>query len=229
MGIDSVSWAGSRGRWLLMSGLLGLAPAIASSAKPQSDVASACEVETVGIDTSHGNALDAVFFGRAFGQVFLAPESLLSSVTVWRPAGPRASATAVRLFITETKTNPFALAPDPQTILAVGDAKLAPDSSDIPIPLRWEFDPPVALPRRGYFAIALKDDDPYCSGIFTFVVDTLKTYEDGVAWRISPTILCTMGPGVSPREWDLVFWLEFCRPPVAVSEESWGRIKAIYR
>jgi hypothetical protein len=210
--------------------VLGLAAA-AGSREPEAPSASDCRVETIGIDTSQADGVDGVFFGRAFGQVFLAQDTLIKSITVWRPAGGAGNGTPVRLYITETRIDPYGFGPAPKAwaILFTGDTLSAFHASGIPVPLRWEFDPPVSLPGPGYYAFCVKDDDYYCSGIFSFLVDSTMSYPDGGAWWISPTIICDMGPGVSPRPWDLVFTLEFCATPVQTRPESWGRVKATYR
>lgn len=219
------------GRRLFISGLATIGVLAVSSGGPEPLPAVPCATETIGIDTSLADGWDLIFDGRAFGQVFLAHDTLVKSVTVWRPANQGGNATPLRLYVTETRANPygFGLQPDTDSILVTGDTATAFPMTDHHYPLRWEFDPPVSLPRRGHFAFAVKAEGPSCRGALNLLVDSLQTYEDGGAWRISPSALCTLGPGVSLKPWDLVFTLEFCATPVQTRPHSWGRVKAIYR
>src|SRR5689334_5383325 len=52
---------------------------------------STCARMTVGVDTSLANSQDVLFHGDAIGQTFVAPETLITSITVWRPASVETS------------------------------------------------------------------------------------------------------------------------------------------
>src|SRR5262245_42392113 len=195
---------------------------------------SSCVVRSIGIDTSHANLRDGVFNGRAWSQVFLAEDTLIASITVWRPITSGGLLTPVRVFILEVIPYGYGpdtlVGPDPSRILLEGPQSSVPFSPDHPVPVRFDLDPPFALPRQGTFAFAVKDDDLYCSGIYGFLFDSLNTYPYGNAWKISPNDYCGLGLGVFPYpERDFIFQIEFCEEAVPVRSRTWGALKAIYR
>jgi hypothetical protein len=99
------------------------------------------------------------------------------------------------------------------------------------VPLTFNIEPPLSLPRRGLYWFAVKDAD--CFGTTTIYADSTNGYPDGDAWRTTPGGLCD-GPGGGVQRYDgpgvdLIFRLEFCDVKTPARKMSWGRVKALYR
>src|SRR5262245_7682476 len=225
---------GARFGVLLCCGLTALGSSFGAQVnQSQAPANDTCLVESIGIDTSHGNTKSIVFSGNALAQVFWTEDTLVSSVTFWRPTRATPGGTPVRLYILGTHSFPddARIRPDPSQIILVGPQATVSEPSPQPLPVRFGFDPPIALPWRGFYAVALRED-LICSGIFQLLLDSLDTYSQGGAWRISANADCSgLGLGVSPLEGtDLIFQVEFCRPEgVPARDLTWGRIRATYR
>ncbi len=136
----------------------------------------------------------------------------------------------MRLYITEVELlGGGVLRPDPSRILLAGEQILAGGPSDVPIPIRYEFDPPFSLPRRGHFSFAIKVETLSCFGLFGLRADSLGGYAEGDLWRTHAGFNCSYGNAPSWQEGrDLVFKIEFCLPPVAVVPDTWGGLKSRY-
>jgi hypothetical protein len=193
-----------------------------------------CEVQTVGVDSSSGDFALPVWNGRVWGQVFLAPDTLIRSITVWRRAEQSINLDPMHLYITEVDS---AGRPDVGKVLLDGPSVVIPQAGDGVTPDRvtYAFDPPFRLPRTGYFWFGIKED--WCDFIFWLLADSLDSYPDGQAWILEPTGSLCVGLGCCPKNFgenfDLIFEVEFCIPPTTdvpfPRGDSWGRIKAHYR
>lgn len=193
-----------------------------------------CATRTIGVDTTHANVGDAVFNGRAWSQVFLAEDTLISAIYVWRAATPDTNLTPVKLYILESVPYVYGadtlIGPDPSRVLLDGPQVSVPYAPDQALPMRFDFNPPLALPRRGTFAFAMKDNDEFCRGGITLLFDSLNTYAAGNAWKIAAADYCLLGLGVFPYpQRDFVFGIEFCSGVVDARRTSWGRVKSLYR
>jgi hypothetical protein len=188
------------------------------------------------VDTTHANVGDPVFNGRAWSQVFVAEDTLISSISVWRASSPDSNSTPIRIYI--LGVIPYAygppldtlIGPDPTRILLEGPQVTVPYAPDHPLPARFDLYLPLALPRRGTYAFAVKEDSPFCRGGLTLLFDSLNTYPGGGAWRIAAADGCGLGLGVFPYpERDFVFTIEFCEQAVQTRSKTWGGVKAYYR
>jgi hypothetical protein len=193
----------------------------------------ACNVFQVGVDTSHGNTVFDPALGRAANQVFYAPDTLISSITIWKPAQPDTNVNPMHLFITETDSTAMDSSaghrPLPSAILLNGPVVDVPYTDGIhPKPVTFTFDPPFALPRRGYFSFAIKED--LCGGVIALLADSSSSYEYGGCWKTVAFNDCS-GLGQSARlvPGVLVFQIAFCEIAVPAVGETWGRLKARYR
>jgi hypothetical protein len=228
-------------RWLVLALVIGLAGA--ASRTEGSDAAKGgrtilglapfCTLFEVGIDTTHGNTVFDPVLGRAANQVFYAPDTLISSITIWKPAQPDTNVNPMHLFITETDSTAMdsirGYRPLPSAILLDGPVVDVPYTDGIhPKPVTFVFDPPFALPRRGYFSFAIKED--LCGGVIALLADTLGSYPYGGCWKTVPFNDCS-GLGASARlvPGCLVFQMEFCEATVPAIQETWGKLKARYR
>ena len=193
-----------------------------------------CQPNTVGIDTSVANTSRAAAFGRAWGQVFLAEDTLLQSITVWRKNHAFLNLDPMHLYITEVDSLDR---PISYKILLDGPSIVIPTIGDgiTPDKVQYVFDPPLQLPYPGKFFFAIKEE--WCDFVFELLASSANPYPDGKAWRMEPLDLECLGLGCCPVEfggvYDLIFEVEFCKPPTTdvpfPKGDSWGRVKGRYR
>ncbi len=208
--------------WLLT---LGLA---LSFTVPQARAhADACSPVSVGVDTSHGNSYFAVYDGSAYGQVFEAMDTVIQAISVWREW--TINNTSLRLYVLEVDST---ATPYPR-ILRIGPTLQIENGDGVhPIRFRFVLDPPLVLPRPGYYEFAVQVAPPECDGATSLLGDTRNPYPGGAAWRHPRTDyldcrLRSARPG-DPGD-DLIFELEFCVAPTPVRRSSWGSLKMRYR
>jgi hypothetical protein len=210
--------------------VLGVWVAIWPNAVAEAQGPAVCDTVSAGRFGDLGNFDYGVFDGRAANQVFLAQDTLITAITVWRHPQDYVNGTPMRLYITEVELLGGLLRPDPSRILLAGEQILAGGPSDVPIPIRYEFDPPFSLPRRGHFSFAIKVETRSCAGDFGLRADSLGGYAEGDLWRTKADPFdCSFGDSPLWQDGrDLVFKIEFCLQPVAVLPDTWGRLKSRY-
>ena len=224
-------------RYITLTGLVAflclLAPSREGVLVGATAWAQPCPTNTVSIDTSMANSKVVVWSGRAWGQVFLAPDTLIQSITVWRYSIPEVNEFPMKLYIseidsTERPITDQLLLDGPSVVLTLEGDGVTPERVD------YVFDPPFALPRTGKFFFAIKDE--LCFGAFGLLSDTTNPYPHGKAWITEPLNLFCDDLGCCPWDFggniDLIFDIVFCLPPttdVSFPSDSWGRIKANYR
>jgi len=175
------------------------------------------------------------FLGHALGQVFYARDTMITRLTVWRPAN-LPNVLGMHLFITavDTNFNPPGR-PDTHRILRDGPTLHLRDS-DPPgqlVEVPFVLDPPVALPRPGYYAFFVQTEA--CNGgEFNLIASDQNPYPSGIFWltgragQFTPCHLAGVAGGADND--DLIFRVEFCRDPLTpVRTSTWGQLKAIYR
>jgi hypothetical protein len=199
-------------------------PALAAGGR----VVQGCEVVTLGHDLTHGNSGAISYSGKSLAQVFYAPDTLISSVTVWRPASQQGFGAGMHLYLCGVDST---LKPLPATdVLLNGPTLFLQVAGDAPAPVRYEFDPPFALPAVGHYAFAIKEEDPYCRNIIPLVTDTTMAYPDGRGWLIHKFADCHgLGSNAAILQYDLVFEIEYCQPIVSAPPRTWGWVRAQYR
>jgi len=207
----------------------GLAGALQPGATVRADP---CEVGTVGVDTSLTSSVThmGVECGNAGGETFIAADTLIRSVAVWRVAAQTPYGGYLKLWITEVDS---AGVPQVDRKVLDGPVITVPFGDGIhPIKMEWTFDPPFALPRKGAYYFAAQD---WCGGHWGLLLSSSDAYAGGRAWRSGRTCFDPEGcslyrpPQVIPN--DLVFTIEFCRPEATtpVQRTSWGKLKILYR
>ena len=211
----------------------GAASLLASLALPPGRGGSAaadCSPVTVGIDSSLWNGHSrATALGAAEGQTFLARDTLISRLTVWRTP-LNVNGWGCHLFITEVDST---LRPYTGNILRDGPSVAVPGDGVHLTRMDFVLDPPLALPRPGHYAFFLQRD--YCDDAESrFIANDNDPYPDGWFWttyRTSGGDTCYL-PGAAGPEGnvDLIFEIEYCRETsTPVRQRSWGWLKAIYR
>lgn len=186
-----------------------------------------CQPESVAVDTSRGDTYAGGIVGHAPGETFLARDTVISSVSVWRLADEWNSIWDLKLWIVGVDSTGM---PDPGVVVLEGPSINAVGDSVRPTEIRWILDPPVALPGLGMYAFFVQS---LCDGFFNILADDRNSYPDGIVWetRRSDALNCHLRglPGGYPG-YDLVFTIVFCHDTVTpVKRSSWGRLKTIYR
>src|SRR5437879_181965 len=111
-----------------------------------------CVADTVGVPVTLANGVDFNSFGSASGESFYASDTLIESITIWRPANYTV-AIGLNLFITKAYLT--------QPILFDCGVVRVYDSNPpgLPIPMTWTFSPPLSLPFKGLFVLWLQDEE----------------------------------------------------------------------
>jgi hypothetical protein len=190
--------------------------------------AAPCNETLAGHDSTHAQTAEAEFFGRAIGQTFYAPDTIIQSISVWRYPLQRSYYPYVILYVTGVDSMGFPNYP----VLQTGPVVLPEQYDDGVHPVRIDFalDPALVLPRRGLYFFAVKDYS--CDDGIALLADSTNGYPEGRAWTTSPIWDCsTVGPAQPrPPMIDLIFKVVFCADTTtAVRHTSWGELKRRYR
>jgi hypothetical protein len=176
-----------------------------SAAHPQP-----CNPVVIGVGLAQADSGVVAWGCRGWGQVFLARDTLIHSISIWRPAKPDSDAQPRYLFITDAdsvgpRTNRLLLTAPP-IVHQVGDGIH-------PVEYRWVFDPPFALPRKGLFFFDIQADR---WSVFVIPASSMakNPYPDGGAWKTSTVGGDCPYPGAAfndpPPRPDLAFEVQFC-------------------
>jgi hypothetical protein len=168
--------------------------------------------------------------GDAAGETFVAADTLVRSIVVWRAAAQTPYGGSLKLWITEVDSTGT---PQVDRKVLDGPVITVPFGDGIhPIKMEWSFDPPFALPHRGRFYFAAQD---WCGGHWGLLLATYDAYSGGYAARSGQTCFAPSGcslwrPPDPFFSYDLVFTIEFCETnDTPVRPTSWGRLKTVYR
>ncbi len=189
---------------------------------------SPCITSGVGIDpaqatSSAGNLLSS----ESTGQTFVAADSGLRSIAVWRVASEGANLGAIYVTVTETNVSG-----QPLTDLPLATSSTLSNSSGdgvTPTEFLWQFDPPVALKAGTRYAFFLRTcgTTPYVDFLARGMPDL---YVDGCLWATTRGSGCDLPQGVVQfPDADLIFRIEFCGSGAPVRRETWGQLKTVYR
>jgi len=180
----------------------------------------------IGVDIASANSELFAFQCRGQAQTFVAQDTLIAAITIWKPPGDFVDRQKRYLFVLGT----LAGGPNHDDILD-GPRELAVATADTinPIPYRFVFDPPLALPYRGLFAFVVQAGD---ANLWAVAACTEDPYPFGQACRTGPIVFCAIpgAPDCNMPSTDLCFSIEFCGAgAVNVQHQSWGRLKKLYR
>ena len=186
-----------------------------------------CDTVAIGVPIAAADTFEVAYFCRGIGEVFVAKDTLIKSISIWRPSVDTADAQPRILFITETDSTGV---PDVQRLLLTGKSLQMPPGDGVhPVEYRFLFDPPFALPHKGKFFF-----DILATEFSSYPVPAIKgdPYPDGVVWQTGPVFYCDV-PGylfVGNPDDDLAFEVQFCSSTsVGTRRTSWGQVKTIYR
>jgi hypothetical protein len=200
---------------------------------PEMTAGAECARDTFGIPLSLGNGEVGTLLGSAEGQTFRAVDTVITRITVWRPAND-IDAIGTHLFVTTVDTTQTPARPITQGILQDGPSVFIRDDSAHPgEPIRMDFvlDPPLHLPRPGIYAFFVRRDN--CDlGETRIVASGLNPYPYGFYWGTGTvsTLPCHLRSVTGGSEHiDLIFEMEFCRDTATATRRStWGQLKIRY-
>ncbi len=194
-----------------------------------------CTRDTVGLDPSMANSSLGTFLGSALGQTFLASDTLLTRITVWRPPN-QINAVGTRLFVTIVDTTfspPRPITTWPSNGIIQDGPTVFIRDGDPGQHIRMDFvlDPPLALPRPRMYAMFFQREG--CDiGETRLITAEPGVYAPGTYWDSPRTAggSCYLRPTNDWLDIDLIFELEFCRDvQTPALRRTWGSVKTIYR
>jgi hypothetical protein len=212
-----------------MAGLLaGLAGAVVMTAPAW---AQPCQPVHVQLDPATWDTAREPFLGRAVGQSFVAPDTVITRITVWRPPNNR-SVIGAHLYVTGADENGR---PDVAQMLLDGPTVRVFDStpSGQLIEMSFSLDPPLLLPMPGTYAFFLQAEACHQGAVWMIAASNANPYPGGITWitgRVAeyPCYLRSVDGGGDNS--DLLFDIEFCDThPTPVRRQTWGELKVIYR
>jgi hypothetical protein len=212
--------------------IVGLFVVAASMAPPQAIAADPeCAPFHIRLDPSIWNTSRSPIGATALGQTFLANDTLITKITVWRPANTP-SVWGAHLYVTGTNVSGR---PDVQQILLDGPTVIVHDSSPPGsiIEMPFVLDPPVRLPRPGVYAFFLQPEGCTPGAVWMILANDADPYPYGLYWitgRVDnpPCHLRAVDGGSNNT--DLLFDIQFCSTAATtVRTGPWGRLKVIYR
>lgn len=189
-----------------------------------------CSIVTVALDTSLANSSGGAFLGEAPGQTFMARDTLIRSLTVWRVASEDTNLFGMHLYVTETDSTGMPLT---DHVVLDGPTVYNPYGDGLhPIPFEFVLDPPAALPRPGLYAFFLAMT-PCVLGYFDLIgrEGDKDVYPEGHVWWTGRSLTCALRPAVmSNAAADFIFRVEFCSTAIVPTlRTTWGELKVLYR
>lgn len=216
------------GRWIRLALLLVALALIRAPAAVA--VARDCPSLSIGVDTSFA-ALDVLsgLFGWGYGNTFLATDTLVRSISVWRNDGTGPNTIPIKLWITAVDSAGMPLT---SQVILDGPALVVPAVEGDPRPTRiqYDFEPPFALPGPGRYAFFVQH---ICTGYFELLFSRSDQYAGGILWATGRSSMSGCHLRQRPMglvDMDMVFEIEFCKDSATpVRTMPWGRLKVIYR
>jgi hypothetical protein len=211
-----------------LAALLELASPVRAAVRPSST----CVPVVVGLDTSYADTILYAIDSRGYGQVILVRDTLVSSVTAWKPAQPDTFPTPAVLYVTNVDSTGF---PNTFGVLYTSPVTGGPFGDGIhPIPLTFNIDPPLVLPGRGrYFFVVVQQNVAFgmCIGVVRLLGNKDNAYADGGGFKTGISGCDSSGPGgvaSPPSNLDMIFQITFCNTSTPVRHSTWGELKSRY-
>ena len=194
-------------------------------------IADPCMLVAAGLDSTYTNYAFGPDLGQAIGQSFWADDTVITSVTMWRPPNNR-SVIGANMFIVGTDSLGV-----PMHGKIYGQAQtLYVHDSEPPgniIVMRFVFVPPIVLPTPGEYAFLVQAEGCFAGTAFLLSADHGRNdYAKGIYWLTGRSITSCMLPRIAGGGGndDFVFRIEYCRDSVVPAVRwSWGRLKMLYR
>ena len=179
-----------------------------------------------GLEVNQSDGVQFIRVSRGLAQGFIAPDTLVHSVSVWLPANRRLLTIPLHLFIIRADADGRPL---PDLPIADGGAlETGEEDATQTARFTFTFDPPAILPEPGRYALVLMPDR--CN-VIPLLTDGGDDYPDGELWELSQRQCGGRRFSVSGRlsASDLTFRVEFCDGGTATTGRTWGELKTRYR
>lgn len=166
-----------------------------------------CVADTSGMDVSLADNAVSVCLCRSWGQVFFAKDTLIQAISVWRYVPPDTNNTPEQLYVFGVDANGV---PQTSQTLLVGPVVYPPGvTNGKPEKVRFVLNPPLALPRRGKYFLAVKEGTGY--GCFWLMVNDHDADPEGQLWELGSSRSCVPdGTYDTVPSADLAFLVEYC-------------------
>src|SRR5262249_16508793 len=185
--------------------------------------AGTCVPREIGPDTSLATAGAPMEFGHGIGETFMATDTLIEAITVWRAAADDTSFAGWDLFIVGTDSLGV---PDLTKMLLHRKIVHAPYAALL-APMTFSFDPPFALPAPGKYELAVQLYP--CGGLGYLLLSQTDVYPDGELWYHNRAPCDHLSGGSESPTYGLIFNIVFCEQSVPTEPATWGRTRARYR
>ena len=178
----------------------------------------------VAVDTTGSQLYQVVYDARTLGETFVAEQTLISAITVFRTPVETPLAQPLTLFLSSVDSEGVPIS----TNGVEGPTSSFPPSDAVhPAVCRFEFDPPYELPRPGTYFFSVRAG---CTGSAALVVQPNSPYTGGQAWLTKRSFECVLSPVEDGwPDQDLAFTIEFCPLATPTTRSTWGRLKQAYR
>jgi hypothetical protein len=171
-----------------------------------------CPFRAIGVDPILANAYTGPVFGEAIGQTFVASDTLIRSITIWRAFPDVVNYAGIKLYVTKTDTSGR---PDSRRVIHTGPTLFIPIGDEIqPTAFVFTFDPPLALPHRGRYCFALQSYG--LLNTWAALSNKDNPFADGLVW-ITPRSDGGLMPFTNDYpQLDLAFRIEFVNPALPI-------------
>jgi hypothetical protein len=151
---------------------------------------------TAGVDISEWDDAAYGYFGRAVVQTFFAEDTLITAITVWRVATENNYFDGIYVYVGETDSTGMPLT---DHILARGSTLDKLGDGISPAAYRYEFSPPLAVPRGDTIAAYFVSEP--CDNSFNLYMakDTQYTGGSSEDVALGRTLWAAAIPAASPR------------------------------
>jgi hypothetical protein len=179
-----------------------------------------------GLDVTHSDGVQFIRLSRALGQVFVAPDTLVRTVSVWLPDIRLVLTTPMHLYLyrADLEGQPVMEAP----VADGGSLDTGDLDGDGAARFTYRFDPPAMLPAPGRYALVLVPDR---CGVIPVLTDSSDEFADGDLWDLGQRHCGGPVTSVNSRvaTAHMVFRVEFCDGGTSTAGRTWGELKARYR
>jgi hypothetical protein len=186
-----------------------------------------CGTTVLEIDTTGATRSVAAIWGQGPGQTFVAEDTLISAITVWRRANQGTNRSDMKLWIVEVDSTGR---PQDRRVVYEGPILRVMFGDGVhAVEIRYDLDPPAVLPYRGKFGFFIQHQ---CEYLFDLLIRD-DVYAGGELWRSEIAIYhgCELR-GIFDHfdEFNLACKIEYCSDATTpITSGSWGRLKVRYR
>jgi hypothetical protein len=177
------------------SASIAFAVVVSVPARGSLSFAQSCDPSTAaGLDTTQSVCNEPIYLGKAVGQTFFAPETVITAITAWRWAGQDTNFSIWNIHVLPVDSLGI---PDVHHELRSGPTLEIPFGDGIhQTPFRFVFDPPVVLPKPGTYEFAIQGE--YCEEAFDLAFSCSDKYPLGQLWEHGRNFECILAGYPTP-------------------------------